>query len=42
MVPRRGTGCVGEQLLAVAGGVAGLGGDWAIATPGKAINTPAI
>jgi hypothetical protein len=41
MVPRGGTGCVGEQLLAGAGavwagGVAGVGGDCATATPGEA------
>ena len=47
MVPRGGTGCVGAQLLAGAGGavwaggVAGVGGDCATATPGEAISTEA-
>jgi hypothetical protein len=47
MVPRGGTGCIGEQLLAAAGGavwaggVAGVGGDCATATPGEAISTHA-
>ena len=47
MVPRGGTGCIGEQLSAGAGGavwaggVAGVGGDCATATPGEAISAQA-
>jgi len=48
MVPRGSTGFVGEQLLAAAGGavwaggVAGVGGACALATPEAAISTQDI